>query len=184
MCWQDTILRVTGYLHQSYAQSLSEFGESIELPCAEGWILRRQTPILNLSDAMGCYPVFCCRQWQRLGDDLAQMRKTLVSLSLVADPFGNYTLDLLKSLFDLTVPYKQHFVADLSVPLDRYTSARHRRYARRALKKISVEVCDHPAIYLDEWVTLYDHLIQKKHITGIRRFPGSLFQDSLSCRDW
>jgi hypothetical protein len=176
----DPILHVTGYLHQSYAESLSEFGESVELPYSGGWILRRQTPILNLRDAMGCYPIFCCRQWQRLGDDLAQMRKTLVSLTLVADPFGNYTLDLLKSLFDVTVPYKQHFVADLSVPLERYTSARHRKYARQALEKISVEVCDRPAIYLDEWVSLYDHLVDRKHITGLRRFSRESFAGQLS----
>jgi hypothetical protein len=176
----NPILHVTGYSHQFYAESLSELGDSVELPYAGGWILRRQTPVLNFLDAMGCYPIFCCQQWQKLGDDLAQLQKNLVSLSLVADPFGNYTPDFLKSLFDVTVPYKQHFIADLSVPLERYTSARHRKYARRALDKISVEVCDRPAIYLDEWVSLYDHLVARKHITGIHRFSRKSFAEQLS----
>ena len=55
----------TGYLHRLYAESLAEFGEARELAAAGGWILQRPTPVLNLKDAMGCYPLFCCRDWQR-----------------------------------------------------------------------------------------------------------------------
>ncbi len=170
----------TGYLHPLYAESLAEFGEPVELTHAGGWILRRRTPILDLRDAMGCYPVFCCSRWQSLGDDLAQIRNTVVAVSLVTDPFGDYTLDLLKSLFDVVVPYKQHFVADLSVPLEQYTSARHRKYARRALERVSVEVCDRPVAHLDDWVRLYDCLVDRHHITGIRRFSRESFAKQLS----
>ena len=170
----------TGYLHPLYAESLAEFGEPVELPHAGGWVLRRKTPILDLRDAMGCYPIFCCPRWQSLGADLAQLQNTVVALSLVTDPFGDYTPEILQSLFDVVVPYKQHFVADLSLPLEQYTSARHRKYARRALQRVSVEVCDCPVAHLDDWVRLYDCLVDRHHITGIRRFSRESFAKQLS----
>jgi hypothetical protein len=171
---------MTGYLHRLYAESLAEFGEPWELPHAGGWILQRRTPVLGLQDAMGCYPLFCCRDWRRLGDDLAQIQDTTVSVSLMADPFGNHTADLLSSLFDRVLPHKQHFVADLSLPLERFTSARHRKYGRKALQRISVQVCSDPAVHLDEWVRLYGHLIERHQIRGMRRFSRESFARQLS----
>jgi hypothetical protein len=171
---------MTGYLHRLYAESLAEFGEPRELTQASGWVLHRRTPALGLQDAMGCYPLFCCRDWRRLGDDLDQLRRSAVSVSLVADPFGNYTPELLESLFDKVLPYKEHFVADLELPLEQFTSARHRKYGRKALQSVSVEVCSNPAAYLDEWVSLYDHLIARHHITGMRCFSRESFASQLS----
>jgi len=170
----------TGYLHPLYAESLAEFGDPVQLVRAGGWMLRRRIPATDLQDAMGCYPICCCRRWHGLGDDLAQIQSSVVSVSMVTDPFGEYTPDLLRSLFDVTIPYKQHFVADLSLPLEQYTSTRHRKYARKALERTCVEVCDHPAEHLDDWVRLYDCLIDRHHITGIRRFSRESFAKQLS----
>jgi hypothetical protein len=171
---------MTGYLHRLYAESFAEYGSPRELANAGGWILQRQIPIRGLQDAMGCYPMFCCRDWQRMGDDLNQLRDNLVSFSIVADPFGSYTADLLKAHFDVVLPYKQHFIADLSLPLERFTSARHRNYAHRALQNISIEVCSNPVAHLDEWVMLYDHLIERHHITGMCRFSRGCFKSQFS----
>ena len=171
---------MTGYLHRLYAESLAEYGAPRELTNAGGWILERHTPISGLQDAMGCYPLFCCLDWQRLEDDLNQLRDTVVSVSLVTDPFGNYTPDLLKSLFDVVLPYKQHFVADLSLPLEQFTSPSHRKYGQRALQKISVEICSNPVTHLDEWVMLYNHLIERRQITGMRRFSRECFARQLA----
>jgi hypothetical protein len=143
-------------------------------------MLQRQTPALELHDAMGCYPLFCCHDWRRLVDDLGQLNGSAVSVSLVTDPFGDYTPNLLKSCFDIVLPYKQHFVADLNLPLERFTSSRHRKYARQALGKISVEVCSDPAKHLDEWVRCYDHMIERHHIKGMRRFSRESFAKQLS----
>jgi hypothetical protein len=170
----------TGYLHRLYAESLAEFGQPRGLLSSGGWILQRQTPALEFHDAMGCYPLFCCQDWRRLADDLKQLRISAVSVSLVADPFGDYTPELLKSCFDIVVPYKQHFVADLNLPLERFTSARHRKYARQALRKISVEVCSDPVKHLDEWVGFYDHVIERHQLTGMRCFSRESFARQLS----
>jgi hypothetical protein len=170
----------TGYLHPLYVESLAEFGEPRGLLCSGGWILQRQTPALELHDAMGCYPLFCCQDWRPLAEDLGQLNGSAVSVSLVADPFGDYTQELLRSCFDIVLPYKQHFVADLNLPLEQFTSARHRKYARQALRKISVEVCSDPVKHLDEWVRFYDHMIERHQITGMRRFSRESFAKQLS----
>ncbi|MGZ6293096.1 MAG: hypothetical protein ACXWMK_13000 [Syntrophales bacterium] len=171
---------MTGYLHRLYAESLAEYGVPRELTNAGGWILERHTPISGLQDAMGCYPLFCCLDWQRLEDDLNQLRDTVVSVSLVTDPFGNYTPDFLKSLFAVVLPYKQHFVADLSLPLEQFISPSHLKYGHRAVEKISVEICSNPAAHLNEWVMLYNHLIERRQINGMRRFSRECFARQLA----
>lgn len=109
---------VTGYLHRDYAESLAEFGEPLLLPKSEGWILKRRIPDFPAFDAMGCYPLFACSDWSRLDSDLDELKADLVSLTLVADPFGNHDVEGLRRCFrDLVIPYKEHFVVDLSLPL-------------------------------------------------------------------
>ena len=81
---------MTGYLHADYARSLAEFGTPRELPRSGGWILERKIPGFNAYDAMGCYPLFCCKDWSRLQGDIAELQSELVSLSLVPDPFGDF----------------------------------------------------------------------------------------------
>jgi hypothetical protein len=170
----------TGYLHGLYARSFQEFGTPRLLPLSGGWIIERTTPVLDYRDAMGCYPVFSCHDWDLLESDLGTLRNELVCLSLVTDPLGGCTPELLEPVFDSVVPYKQHFVADLDLPLERFTSARHRKYARRALRKISVEVCSDPLAHLDEWMQLYNCLIKKHQIRGLRCFSREAFAKQLS----
>jgi len=161
---------MAGYRHQLYADSLAEFGTPVALPQCGGWMLQRGTPGGGFQDATGCYPLFCCRDWQTLGDDLHQIGTGLVCLSLVADPFGNHSEELLRSLFDIVRPFKQHYVADLHRPLEEFSSARHRKYGRRVLRCVGVEVCSDPAAWLDEWVGLYGCLAERHAIRGLRRF--------------
>jgi hypothetical protein len=170
----------TGYLHSLYAASFSAYGIPQSLNHSGSWIVKRNTPVLDASDAMGCYPLFCCADWWGLGEDLQQLQKEVVSIALVADPFGNYTPELLESLFEVVWPYKQHFVADLWQPLDQFTSPRHRKLGRKALQKISVEVCPNPLAHLDEWVWLYGQLIEKRGIRGMRCFSRDAFAKQLS----
>jgi len=57
--------------------------------------------------------------------------KDLVSVALVTDPFRHYDPALLESCFDVVIPFKEHFVADLSLPLNSIVSSHHRQYSRR-----------------------------------------------------
>ncbi|MBS1812405.1 MAG: GNAT family N-acetyltransferase [Acidobacteria bacterium] len=164
-----------GYLHANYARAFTAFGSACYLPASQGWILKRAIPGSNLCDAMGCYPLFACRNWPKLAEDLPQLAEDLVSLTIVTDPLGGYELADLRTAFpDLMRPFKEHFIVDLQQPLSESISAHHRRNIRQALSQVGVERCA-PSTAFDEWVTLYNHLIQRHEITGIAAFSRASF---------
>jgi hypothetical protein len=170
---------MTGYLHPWYAFSLQGFGAPLELSASGGWLLTRPIPSSDRRDAMGCYPLFCCRHWCHLREDLEANREHLVTVALVTDPFGDFDESLLRRCFDRVIPFKVHFVADLTKPIESYTSARHRKYAHRAQRRLCIEVCANPLIHLDRWVELYGALAKKHGITGIRAFSRQAFARQL-----
>ncbi len=170
----------TGYLHPGYAESLAEFGLPLALPRSGGHLLLRPIPGTDAHDAMGCYPLCCCRDWAGLRADLAELRDQLVSVTLVTDPFGAYDEVLLRSTFDRVLAYKQHFAADLGKRWEEFTSARHRKYGRKARQQIAVEVCADPGARLEEWVALYAHLTERHGITGLRAFSRAAFARQLA----
>jgi hypothetical protein len=171
---------LTGYVHPQYAKSLSEFGTLRELPRCGGWILERQIPTSPFRDAIGCYPIFTCRDWARLALDLQGLDNDLVSLALVTDPFGSYEEADLQSCFDVVSPFKKHYVADLSRPANEIISRHHRYYARKALQNVRVEICEEPIRHIDEWVAMYNALAHRQNITGIRAFSRKAFLTQLT----
>ena len=171
---------MSGYMHRLYAESLAEFGEPRKLSRCKGWILVRDIAGSSWQDAMGCYPLFACLDWQQLGADLEEIGSDLVSLALVTDPFGAYDESLLQRCFgDLVYPYKEHYVVDLQQPLTSYVSTHHRRYARKALQVVRVETCHDPVVLLEDWVDLYSQLIRKHNIQGIAAFSRLAFTKQL-----
>ena len=128
---------------------------------------------------MGPYPLFACRDWSRLPEDLEAIGDDLVSLALVADPFGGYDEDLLDKCFDVVRPFKQHFVTDLGVPRDSIVSKHHRYYARKALAEVRVEEYEEPSRVLDEWTALYADLAGRHGLKGIRAFSRESFAEQL-----
>ena len=168
-------MTITGYLHPGYAESLREFGIPCELPRSGGWVLKRPIPGLRYWDAMGCYPIFCCLEWGSLQHDLEELTD-LVSLVAVADPFGTYDEQLLCRCFpDLTRPFKQHYVVDLSISPEASICRHHRLAARKVFKKIFVEECPKPADSLETWIELYGILIRRHRIRGVPAFSESSF---------
>lgn len=179
---EDSVqLATSGYLHHSYAESLSEFGLPRRLPRCGGWFLQRQIPAFDFNDGMGCYPLFACQDWSHLGDDLEELDGELVSLFLVADPFGQYDVAHLRNCFrDVVIPFKQHFVVDLEQPLNSFFHPHHRRYARKALREVQVEKCANPESVLEDWLTLYATLVERHHISGIAAFSRESFAGQFS----
>ena len=171
---------ISGYMHPAYAGSLSEFGTPRLLPKSGAWILERKIPGVPYYDAMGCYPLFSCRDWSQLHADLEDIGNELVSLSLVTDPFGEYDLAYLRQCFeDVVIPFKEHFIIDLSLPRESVVCSHHRRYARKALEDVCVERCEDPTQFINEWVNLYDALIEKHNIEGILAFSRSALAKQL-----
>jgi hypothetical protein len=168
-------------MHAAYVDSLAEFGTPRLLPECGGWILERSIPCSSYFDAMGCYPIFVCQNWSLLEADLENIKDGLVCLSLVTDPFGEYDESFLRQCFpDVTIPFKQHFVVDLSRALDTFVHPHHRRNARKALRELRVEECASPENFLEDWVTLYTSLVERHDITGIAAFSPESFARQLA----
>lgn len=173
---------MSGYLHSDYAKSLEEFGKPFSLPQSGGYVLERNIPASpGYRDAMGCYPLFCCQDWSALPHDLKNAGSRWVSLALVPDPFGNYTLDLLRSCFpDHLIQFKHHYITDLYLSPSQVVSKHHRYYALRVLDQLHVNVASHPIKHLDDWVALYQVLIERHQLSGIKAFSKSAFARQLS----
>ena len=162
------------YLHPQYARSLSAFGEPLKLPRCGGWLLRREIPGADATDAAGCYPLFACHDWSHLGEDVDAL-EDVVSVVLVTDPFGRFAREELEPHFDDVRFFKPHFVIDLTEPVERVASRHHRYYARRALRELEIEQQLRPADLLDEWTGLYDVLVERKGLRGIQAFSRGAF---------
>jgi hypothetical protein len=171
----------TGYAHPGYARSLAEFGTPLELARSGGWILEREIPDGGSRDAMGCYPLLFCRDWRALRADLDALEGRLVSVSAVPDPFGAHDEALLRECFgDVIVPFKEHFVTDMARPLEESVSRHHRKYARKALREVDVELVADPSKYIDEWLDLHRWLVARHGATGIRAFSPRAFAAQLA----
>ena len=72
------------------------------------------------------------------------------------------------------MPFKEHFVIDLSLQRGAYVSNHHKRYAKKALNQVEFQICEQPEEKLEEWVDLYSHLIRRHRIKGIPRFSPEI----------
>jgi hypothetical protein len=166
-----------GYFNPQYCASLREFGEPVHLQSCDGWVLERSIPGSELRDAMGPYPLFCCRDWTKLKSDLDGNPRKWVSFCCVPDPFGGYSQTALEQSFDKVVRFKNHLIVDYNSPLQ--ISQHHRYYAKRALKQWRVELCPHPEEFLDAWLSLYKNLIEVHRLEGIKAFSRAAFEAHL-----
>ena len=170
----------TGYLHPDYAKSLSEFGQPRPLQRCGGWVLQRPIGKTGHCDAIGCYPLFCCRDWRLLGSDLNELVGQLVSVSMVIDPFADITETQLRDSFDLVKRYKEHWCVDLRSLDGEVGNKHHRYYARKALRQIDVEARTQPAQFAAEWSAMYANLVQRHAIRGIQAFSPRAFAAQLN----
>jgi hypothetical protein len=168
-----------GFADPAYAASLAEWGEPWMLPASGGTVLLRAIPGADARDATGPYPFLACRDWDRLCEDVGGLPVDLVSLTFVADPFGSYDLANLRRCLDRMRSFKERYVTDLSIPLERRIAKRHRRTARRASRSIDVDVVLLPIRYLDEWCELYANTVQRFAIRDMRAFSRRSFETQL-----
>jgi hypothetical protein len=170
----------TGYLHRDYVRAYS-WGEPLHLPASGGWLLRRNIPAHpGLVDAMGAYPLFCCRNWSRLGSELASLDGQLVSTTLITDPMAEVDASLLQKHFQHVFPYRDHFVAEIGTPAADWVNSSHRRHALKALREVDVDLCPRPSEYLADWLRLYAVLAKRHDICGLRRLTPETLERQLS----
>lgn len=169
-----------GYMHPLYAKSFSEIGEPVFLPMSRGWLIKRQIPGTPYFDAMGPYPLFLCENWERLPDDLEQLKQDLISVTMVIPPLVQFPVEEFQNYYDRFFPYKDHYLLDLSLPLEKIISKGRRKDARRALSKLVVNIVSAPDIDPLEWYGLYQNLVSRHNIEGIRAFSENSFKSQVS----
>ncbi|MEO0524805.1 MAG: GNAT family N-acetyltransferase [Pseudomonadota bacterium] len=126
-------------------------------------------------DGMALYPMLSCADWSSIGHDLEDIASDWITATAVTDPLGDYDEALLQRSFHYVQPYKDHFIAEMTGPPETYVKKSHRQNARRALRKVEVEVCTDPMEHIDEWVALFDVLADRHRITGLRAFSRQSF---------
>ena len=173
---------LTAYSHPAYTGSFAEFGTPERLRRSGAWILKREIPgHPNLRDAMAIYPFLCCESWPDLAADINEL-EGIVSLTAVPDPFGDHQPALLRATFPdcFNDNYKIAEIADLNLPYEEYCSASRRKAAVKALDRLTIEVVADPRAHIDEWSRLYDGLIAKHDIVGLRAFSRANFEGLLA----
>lgn len=166
----------SGYASEQYAMSLSEFGRVLALPESDGWLLADDIPNSQFRDGVGCYPIFSCRNWRVLSRDLDALAAQLISVRIVTDPFAEATQAELHAAFpEVCYEYKQHYITDLSLPLENVISSHHRRNVRLALRSLEIKRATLDAALLPSWCQLYDNLIGRHDIRGIAKFSRHSF---------
>jgi GNAT acetyltransferase-like protein len=172
---------MNGYSHPSYAAALAEFGHPHALPRSDGWILERPIISTPYRDAIGCYPLFACRDWSQLALDLEELSSDLVSLAIVADPFGEHDPAQLNKAFPtLVTAYKEHLVTALTHSPETFVASQHRRKARKALERLDIERVEDATLFGDEWIELYANLIQRHRIRGLTAFSANSLRAQLA----
>lgn len=170
----------TGYASEKYVHSLGEFGRPFLLRRCGGFLLERAIPGTAETDAIGPYPLFCCKDWSALAPDIADLSGRFVSIVVVADPFGLEDPTAAANAFSHgLVRYKDHFVIDLEVPLESSACSHHRRNALKAKSRLTIEEIAEPRQFLDTWCGLYSELTNRHRITGISRFSRGSFEAQL-----
>ncbi len=167
----------TGYLHQVYAEALAEGCRVVALPRSGAHLIERPTPAAGHLDLTWAYPILSCQDWAGLEADIADLGTDYVTVSAIADPFGDYDEQLLRSAFpDVCRVFKHHFVTDLSQSTDSFVAGHHRRNVKKARRAVDVERADDVARYLETWTELYDKLIARHTISGVQRFSPASFR--------
>ncbi len=170
----------SGYLHPAYASSFDDIATPRELPACGAWILERGIAGSNLRDAMGCYPLFCCRDWTRLPEDVAALAGQLVSFTLVTDPFGEFGVADLQRVFDVVRPFKHHYIRDLANDSGIPAPRRHKRNTAAAQRAVALVRVDEPMELADEWVALYGQLVERHDLTGLHAFSRRCLERQLA----
>ena len=80
--------------------------------------MERNIPNSDLIDAMGLYPMFFCRNWDGLGQDLKEQESNWIKIVLVTEPFAPLEIQQLNSLFDHAIPFKTHYLANFEKDLN------------------------------------------------------------------
>jgi len=155
-----------GYGDARFAASLSQFGTPVALRHSGANILLVRDIERNHLDAVGPYPLLSCPRPQLLVEDLDQLRSLgAITFTAVLDPLQPAVLP--DDRLAVLRPFKTHFLTVPSSPATR-PSRHHQREIRSALRSVTVHVEAGVEADLEEWLRLWDHLVARHRLTGMR----------------
>lgn len=167
-------LTPSGYGHPAYAISVADGGVVRTLARSGGSLIVRDIPADGGRDAAGPYPIFACVDWAGLPEDLSGLAGDLVSVAMVADPFGSWTEEILRACFpDVLLRFKEHFVVRLGDDALGHVHSHHRRNVGVGRREVEVEVVSDLEGFAPEWQALYGELVARHRIRGPAAFPGA-----------
>ena len=173
----DVRTEASGYRHATYAKALAGQDRVVSLARSGANLIARPTPTGGHVDLSWAYPILSCQDWVGLADDLADLGRDYVTVSALADPFGDYDEGALRRAFpDLCRVFKHHFVTELEQPPKAFVAGHHRRNVKKARRQIDVEIAADVTSYLQSWTELYDNLIARHEIGGLQRFSAASFR--------
>lgn len=171
-------LHPTGYRSREYAEAFRAHGTPIELERAGLWVLERQIAQTTATDVMGLYPMMVCNEFTDLAVDLSELKMRAVSFVAVTDPFEATPFEDMGRIFDSCEPFKDHYLTDLSQPIESFVASKRLNQAARAEESFEISVED--AAVSDETIAecwkLYDDTMARVGATGIRRFDYDSFE--------
>lgn len=161
------------YASHEYAKAFAQNLEFIYLEEAKIFVVKRPIPGTSFHDAVGCYPLSPISETGDLDKDFSTLKKhNIISLVLVADTFFSPAQERLRDFFDHVVEFKEHYLCNLSE--NNEYSSHHRYEVKRALKSLEVRKIDFKD-FIEEWIKLYQNLIDKHEIKGIQAFSREYF---------
>jgi len=169
-----------GYLHPLYSKSFSDIGTPLYLPKSKGWLIKREIPGTEYYDAMGPYPLFICENWEYLIEDISSLENDLVAVSFVIGPLQLFSKNIFQEYFEVLYEYRNHYILDTTLPFEKVISPGRRKTAQRALNKVEADYQIAPNICLDDWCHLYDNIISKYKVSGIRAFSKESFRKQIA----
>jgi len=163
----------SGYGHPAYAAAVADGLPLRGLPRSGGSLIVRDVPNGGGLDATASYPIFACAEWAGLPEDLNRLAGELVSVTVVADPFGAWTAEILRACFpDVLTRFKEHFVVRLGAHPLSEVHAHHRRNIAVGRRNVEVEVVGDLAGFAREWEEMYGRLVERHQIRGPADFSA------------
>jgi hypothetical protein len=160
------------YSTGTYAESLSHWGEALQIPEWGCHVITQQTAAGK--DAVGTYPLAILCPDADLAGGLERLRRLgMICVTLVLDEFHRPPLAALRDHFQVVHPFKQHYIRRNSSP---FAYARHHRYeVRRSLARVSVGPFELGA-HLAEWAALYAELHRRHALAAVHDFAPRHFE--------
>lgn len=171
-----------GYASPAYAHTCAHQGMPRTFPrSGVTALVRAFEPALGAADACAPYPLLRTAEWRALAADLAAS-SDLLSFVGVIDPLATPAPGVLDDVFpDHLVAFKTHAVAhfDARTPLA-HVHPEHRRKARRAARRLDIDVAADPSALAADWVRLYSALRAHHGFTGAADFPPAALAEQLA----